>query len=59
MTREQPYQDKAVFAATGVFYVYLAFMIYRTRLKGKQRKALVADLASRVETADTGSEFQR
>jgi uncharacterized membrane protein len=54
----QPYQDKALFAATGVFYAYMAFMIYRTRLKGKQRKAMVAGLAERVETADTGSEFQ-
>jgi hypothetical protein len=37
-----PYEDQANYAVLGVFYVYLAFMIYRTRLLGRRRKAMVA-----------------
>jgi hypothetical protein len=57
-SRGKPYEDQADFGAMGLFYAYLAFMIYRTRLKGRQRKALIAGLAARVEQGDTGTEFQ-
>jgi uncharacterized membrane protein len=49
---------KASFASSGFFYAYLAFMFYRTRLKGRQRKALVARLTAAVEAPDSGAEFQ-
>lgn len=54
----QPYGKKAVFGAMGLFYAYVAFMVYRTRLKGRQRKALVARLTAAVEVPDSGAEFQ-
>src|SRR4051794_9466799 len=54
----QPYEKQAVFGVMGLFYAYVAFMVYRTRLKGRQRKALVARLTAAVETPDSGAEFQ-
>jgi hypothetical protein len=54
----QPYEKKAVFGAMGLLYAYLALIIYRTRLKGRQRKALVARLTAAVEVPDSGIEFQ-
>jgi uncharacterized membrane protein len=54
----KPYEDRASFATLGVFYAYAALIIYRTRLKGRQRKTLIAGLAARVEQGDTGTEFQ-
>lgn len=57
-THGKAYADRANLGAVGLFYAYLAFMIYRTRLKGRQRKALIASLAARVEQGDTGTEFQ-
>jgi uncharacterized membrane protein len=53
-----PYAKQADLGVTALFYAYLAFMIYRTRLKGRQRKTLIAGLAARVEQGDTGTEFQ-
>ena len=51
--------DQASFASVGLFYAYLAFMFYRTRLQGRQRKALVARLTAAVEAPpDSGAEFQ-
>jgi uncharacterized membrane protein len=49
---------QADLGVTAFLYAYLAFMIYRTRLKGRQRKTLIAGLAARVEQGDTGTEFQ-
>ena len=54
----KPYEDRASFATLGVFYAYLAFMLYRTRLKGRQRKAMVARLKEIALEGDPGPPLQ-
>lgn len=39
-----PHEETATYGGLGVLYAYLAFMIYRTRLLGKRRQAMVARL---------------
>lgn len=56
--RDKPYEDRASFVFLGVFYAYLAFMLYRTRLKGRQRKALVARLREIAIEGDPGPPLQ-
>ncbi len=38
----KPYEDSATYASVGALYVYVAFMVYRTRLLGRRRKEMVA-----------------
>ncbi len=52
------YEDRASFATLGVFYAYLAFMIYRTRLKSRQRKAMVARIKEIAAEGDLGTALQ-
>ena len=54
----KPYEDRANFATLGVFYAYLAFMLYRTRLKSRQRKAMVARLKEIAAEGDPGPPLQ-
>jgi uncharacterized membrane protein len=52
------YEDPAAFGVLGVFYAYLAFMIYRTRLKSRQRKAMVARIKEIAVEGDPGPALQ-
>jgi uncharacterized membrane protein len=54
----KPYEDRASFATLGVFYAYLAFMLYRTRLKARQRKAMVARIKEIAAEGDPGPPLQ-
>jgi hypothetical protein len=51
-------EDKAGIAMLVVFYAYVAFVIYRTRLKGRQRKELVARIRSAGGELAEGPGFQ-
>jgi hypothetical protein len=42
LARGGPHEDQSTFAVLGVFYAYLALVVYRTRLLGRRRKAMVA-----------------
>jgi uncharacterized membrane protein len=56
--RGKPYEDRASFATLGAFWVYLAFTIYRTRLKTRQRKAMVTRLKEIAAEGDPGPPLQ-
>lgn len=58
LVRNKPYEDQVVFGATGLFYLFFAFVIYRTRVLGKRRKAMVARLQEIAEEGDPGPPLQ-
>lgn len=53
-----PSEKSATYASLGVLYAFLAFMIYRTRLLGRRRKAMVARLKEIAEEGDPGPALQ-
>jgi type IV secretory pathway TrbD component len=53
-----PDEDRAAFAILGVFYAYLALMLYRTRLLGRRRKAMVARIKELAAEGDVGPSLQ-
>jgi uncharacterized membrane protein len=53
-----PNEDRADFGTLGVFYAYLAFMMYRTRLLGRRRKAMVARIKELAAEGDAGPPLQ-
>jgi hypothetical protein len=58
LARGGPYEDQSAYAVLGVFYAYLAFVIYRTRLLGRRRKAMVARIRELAAEGDTGTPLQ-
>jgi len=58
LARGGPYEDQSAYAVLGVFYAYLAFMIYRTRLLGRRRKAMVARIQELAAEGDSGPALQ-
>jgi uncharacterized membrane protein len=53
-----PYMDKAIYGSVAVLYGYIAFMLYRTRILGRRRKAMVARLQEIAEDGDPGPPLQ-
>jgi uncharacterized membrane protein len=58
LTHGKPYEKSADFASIGAFYVYTAFMIYRTRLWGRRRKTMVTRLQEVALEGDPGPPLQ-
>jgi uncharacterized membrane protein len=58
LSQGKPYEKTADIASIGAFYVYTAFMIYRTRLWGRRRKAMVARLQEITQDGDPGPPLQ-
>jgi hypothetical protein len=54
LAKGTPYEDPSTYASVGLLYFYIAFMIYRTRLLGRRRKALVARLRELAAEGDPG-----
>lgn len=58
LLRDKPYEDQVELGVTGVLYLYFAFVIYRTRLYGRRRKAMVARLQEIAVEGDPGPALQ-
>ncbi|HEY4594608.1 MAG TPA: hypothetical protein VIJ61_19475, partial [Thermoanaerobaculia bacterium] len=54
----KPYEDKATYVSLAVLYGSIAFMLYRTRLLGRRRKAMVARLQEIAAEGDPGPPLQ-
>lgn len=58
LTHGAPYEDKATYASVAVLYGFIAVMLYRTRLLGRRRKAMVARLQEIAVEGDPGPALQ-
>lgn len=51
-------EDRAALITAGFLYAYVAFVIYRTRLKGRQRRELVGRIKAAGGEVEVGPGFQ-
>ncbi|HEY2290769.1 MAG TPA: TMEM175 family protein [Thermoanaerobaculia bacterium] len=58
LTHGAPYEDKATYASMAALYGFIAVMLYRTRLLGRRRKAMVARLQEIAVEGDPGPALQ-
>lgn len=58
LTHGAPYEDKATYASVAALYGFIAVMLYRTRLLGRRRKAMVARLQEIAAEGDPGPPLQ-
>lgn len=54
----RPYENQVVFTSIGVVYAYVAFMLYVTRKRRKQRREMVKRLTELGESTEEGPGFQ-